>query len=48
VQRLSAQKMQARLKVNLRDYPIGVPSFQGITVANEVEIEIKSDFEVKP
>lgn len=31
-------------KINLTEYPIGVPSYAGITVANDVEVKVETQF----
>ncbi len=33
--------IEARFNVNLTDYPIGVPSYLGVTVAKDVEVKVK-------
>lgn len=40
---LKEDSLSAKLKIKLSDYKISIPSFQGITVAEEIEIEFTSN-----
>lgn len=39
---LEGNSLQSSFKVNLKDFPIGVPSWLGVTVAEMVEIKIEA------
>lgn len=40
---IHGKKITARFKINLSDFPIGVPSWLGVTVAEEVAIVVKAE-----
>lgn len=37
-------KSVSTFKINLTEYPIGVPSYAGITVASDVEVKVETQF----
>jgi polyisoprenoid-binding protein YceI len=39
---LKGNSLQSSFKVNLKDFPIGVPSWLGVTVAEIVEVKVKA------
>lgn len=41
---LQGDNLKVIFKTSLANYPIGAPSYKGLTVANEVEITVNADF----
>lgn len=41
--KLVDKKLEASFIVNLKDFPIGIPSWLGVTVAETVKIEVKAE-----
>jgi hypothetical protein len=41
-------QVKANSDIKLEDYPIGVPSYLGVTVADKVTIEVEFDAKLNP